>query len=270
MVVRSDSSLNSVLMQGPTLAGAPSSSNTWWTTFMKYIKANSTIPDQYVWHEEAGGDVQVNHHAFTGLLSQYGLPALKTGEHQVNINEYGLFTEQVSSATAWYIGRLERLNLFGLRGNWLNGAQLHDFLASLVWRGSDGTSGSYYPNGNWWTYNYYSQNMTGYRVGTTGSSDGKFDVYATVSDKVRVLCGTRLVTGTWELTIENLSAVGLPSSGTLHIQTWGLVDKGHTGEVDGPTNRGIGTRSYSGNSVTFPIYQTAVDNTTAWAFEFSV
>ena len=237
---------------------------------MSYVKANSVIPDQYVWHEEGGGDVQVNYATFTSLLSQYGLPALKAGAHQVNINEYATFPEQVSSATAWFIGRLERLDLIGLRGNWLSGSQLHDFLASLLWRGSNGASGNYYPNGNWWVYNYYSQNMTGHRVGTTGSSDAKFDVYATVSDKVRILCGTRLVTGTWQLTVENLSAVGLPSSGTVNIQTWGLVDKGHTGEVDGLTNRGIVAHTYSGNSVTFPIYQTDVDSTTAWAFEFSV
>ena len=112
--------------------------------------------------------------------------------------------------------------------------------------------------------------MTGHRVRTTGSSDAKFDVYATVNDKVRILCGTRLVTGTWQLTVENLSAVGLPTSGSLNIQTWGLIDKGHNGEVDGPTDRGIVSHTYSGNTVTFPIYQTVQDNVTAWAFEFNV
>ena len=123
---------------------------------------------------------------------------------------------------------------------------------------------------NLFRYNYYVKNQTGFRAGTTASTDGKFDVYATVSDKVRILCGTRLVTGTWELTVENLSAVGLPTSGTLNIQTWGLIDSGHTTEVTGPTNRGIVAHTYSGNSVTFPIYQTTQDANTAWAFEFSV
>lgn len=40
--------------------------------------------------------------------------------------------------------------------------------------------------------------MTGYRVGTTGSSDRLFGAYATVGqDKVRVLNGVRVKAGTW-------------------------------------------------------------------------
>ena len=253
-------------MTGPTLAGTPSGGNTWWTNFLKQIKSSNTIPNQYVWHEEGGGDVQVDVATFNSLLSQYQLPALRPGGRQININEYGTFNEQVPSATAWFISRLERLNIYGLRGNWLSGSQLHDFLASLLGRSSNG---AYYPNGEWWVYQYYSQNMTGNRVATTGSTDAKFDAYATVGDKVRILCGTRLVTGTWQLQVQNLNAIGLPSSGSVNIQTWGFINNGHTGQVGGPTNRGVVAHSYSGNTVTFPIYQTSQDNVTAWAFEFS-
>jgi hypothetical protein len=111
--------------------------------------------------------------------------------------------------------------------------------------------------------------MTGYRTLTTGSSDRLLDIYTTVSPTtVRILTGVRIKTGTWAITVKNLSAVGLPTSGTLNIQTWGFANNGLYGEVDAPSDRGIYGHQYSGNSVTFPIYQT--DASTAWAFEFSV
>lgn len=82
--------------------------------------------------------------------------------------------------------------------------------------------------------------MTGYRVQTTGTGDGNMDIYATVGkDKVRILVGVvNSQTGTWYVTLNNLSSVGLPTSGTLTIQTYGLIDNGHQGAVSGPTNRG--------------------------------
>lgn len=32
----------------------------------------------------------------------------------------------------WWIAQLERVNAFGLRGNWLSGYRLHDFMSNLV------------------------------------------------------------------------------------------------------------------------------------------
>jgi hypothetical protein len=130
-------------------------------------------------------------------------------------------------------------------------------------------------SGDWQTYQYYSHNMsTGYRAGTTGTGDNAMDVFATVgSDKVRVLTGViGSRTGTWYITIKKLSAIGLPTSGTLQITTYGLIDKGHNGAVGAPTgsNRGVAGHQYSGDSVTFPIYQTQQDLNTAWIFEFAV
>lgn len=113
--------------------------------------------------------------------------------------------------------------------------------------------------------------MTGTRAETTGTGDRVMDVYATIGeDKVRVLTGVRLATGTWYVTINGLSSVGLPAAGSLNIHTWGFVDQGHYGEVDAPTDRGYYSHEYSGDSVTFPIFQTNQDEYTAWAFEFDV
>ena len=108
--------------------------------------------------------------------------------------------------------------------------------------------------------------MTGYRVGTTPSADLVLDTYVTVgSSLVKILCGARIETGTWQITVNDLSAVGLATSGTLNIHTYEFYTNGYYAEVDAPQDLGWYEHTYSGNSVTFPIYQ--VNTTTAYAFE---
>ncbi|KAL1845865.1 hypothetical protein Daus18300_014427 [Diaporthe australafricana] len=254
-----------VLLSGPASAGEPLTSNSWFQAWASFAASNKSIPDQYAWHMEGGGGDLVS--AYGGLIAtqkQYGLPS-----KPVNINEYATFNEQVPAGSAWWIAQLERINAHGLRGNWLSGANLHDYLASLLGR-TAATSG-YYPNGDFQVYKYYNQNMTGHRVGTTPSADLKLDAYATVgSTKAIVLVGVRITTGTWTLQLNDLSAVGLPTSGTLNVQTWGfpVASDVHYGQVNGPTNLGVYGHAYSGNTVSFPVYQT--DATTAYAFEFSI
>lgn len=238
------------------------------------MAANGSVPDQYAWHMESGGGDLLS--AYGGLVAtqnQYGLPP-----KPININEYGVWDEQVPAGSAWWIAQLERINAYGVRGNWLGGDQLHDFLASLLSKPDNpnsgsysATSGGYFPNGDYQVYKYYHQNMTGYRVGTTPSADLKLDAYATVgSTSATVLVGVRIATGTWQLQLDDLSALGLPTSGTLNIQTWGFPVAADIkyGEVDGPSDLGIVAHGYSDNTVTFPIYQT--DTTTAYAFVFSI
>ncbi|KAM0164965.1 hypothetical protein ACHAQE_001544 [Botrytis cinerea] len=262
-----------VLLIGPAYAGSPSLSNTWWTGFASFVKTNNSIPDQWVWHMEGGGSANMGT-AYSGLqqiLTTYGLP-----QKTVNIDEYGTYAEQVPSGTAWWISQLERYNAIGLRGNWLSGWSLHDFMAGLLGKPNAGTSAysptatGYWPNGEWQVYKYYNLNMTGHRVGTSASADGQLDTYATIgSTQVKILCGVRVATGTWQITVNSLSSVGLPTSGTLNIHTWGFPNTGGPfGSVTALNDLGTVAHTYSGNSVTFPIYQ--VDTTTAYAFEFNV
>lgn len=138
------------------------------------------------------------------------------------IDEYGTSAEEVPGGSAWWISRLERYNMYGLRGNWASGAQLHDFLAGLLGK-TDVTSTTgtgYYANGgkalfsstvlasfslfsqldcfcsDWNVYQYYATQMTGYRVATTGSTDRLMDCYAVVgSGIVRILVGGRQIIG---------------------------------------------------------------------------
>jgi len=235
------------------------------------VKSNSSIPDQWVWHMEGGGgDMESSYEVLQVLLKTYGLP-----NNPVNIDEYATYPEEVPSGAAWWISQLERINAIGLRGNWLSGYALHDFLASLLSKPNAGTSaysataGGYFPTGEFQVYKYYNLNMTGYRVGTTPSADLILDTYATVGTSlVKVLCGARIQTGTWQITVNNLSAVGLATSGTLNIHTYEFYTNGYYAEVDAPKDLGWVAHTYSGNSVTFPIYQ--VNTTTAYAFEFYI
>jgi hypothetical protein len=221
--------------------------------------------------EGGGGDMESAYGALVGLLETYKLPI-----KPLNIDEYGTFPEQVPCGSAWWIAQLERVNAQGLRGNWLSGWSLHDFMGSLLSKPNAGTSSysetatGYFPNGDYQVYKYYNLNMTGHRVGSSPSADLKLDTYTTVgSDSVRILTGVRITTGTWQITVNDLSAVGLAESGSLNIHTWGFPDTGgHYAEVDVPNDLGWYEHTYSGNSVTFPIYQT--DALTAWAFEFYV
>lgn len=261
-----------VPISGPSTSSEPSTNNDWWKNFASFVKTNGTVPDQWAWHMETGGGSMTG--SFGGLqtiLKQYGLP-----QKPVNINEYAVFNEQVPSGAAWWIAQLERVNAIGLRGNWLSANQLHDFLASLLSKPGapntySATGTGYYTNGEYQVYKYYAKSMTGYRVGTTVSSDYILDAYATVdkTNKVaRVLVGSRLQSGTWYVRLDNLSSLGLPTSGSLNIHTLGFPDKGHYGQVDAPNDLGYYAHDYSGNSVTFPIYQT--DKTTAYAFDFAL
>ncbi|CAK7203969.1 hypothetical protein SEUCBS139899_006719 [Sporothrix eucalyptigena] len=257
---------------GPSLAGAPSTSDTWWTNWTAFIASNGSIPTQYSWHMEGGGgDMQSSVATYKTILEDNGLAT----DHVVNINEYGIWSEQVPAGSAWWIAQLERVNAFGLRGNWLSGDALHDFLAGLVGKPNGGTSdynytaGGYWPTPAWQVYHYYAKNMTGTRVQTEPTADLLGEVYAVVdTDTVRLLVGSRVATGTFYIELRDLASVGLPESGTLEIHTYGFPGTDdHYAELDAPTDLGWYGHEYSGNTLSFPIYQ--VDVYTAYAFEFS-
>ncbi|KAH0278744.1 hypothetical protein KCU91_g2243, partial [Aureobasidium melanogenum] len=212
--IRQDADLAGVLISGPSYAGTPNTGNDWWTNWAARIVADNTIPDQYSWHDEPG-DVAVDIPQWNSIQQQYSLP-----DKEININEYATFDQQVSCGAAWWISRLERYNLRGLRGNWLSGWQLRDFLASLLTKTdtNDYTGTGYAGNGEFNVYKYYHLNMTGERATTTGTGDGVVDVYATIdSDKARILTGVNNQQGTWFITLNNLSALGLSTSGTLNM-----------------------------------------------------
>ncbi|KAF2149125.1 glycoside hydrolase family 39 protein [Myriangium duriaei CBS 260.36] len=271
-LIRANTAFNAVQISGPTLASPPDPNSNWWTNWCSQAKGNNTIPDQYAYHLEAGinnvdDDPQTANTNLNGLLSRFGLP-----QRTVNVNEYAVQAEQVPSGAAWWISRLERYSMIGLRGNWLSGTELHDLMANLVTKSnpSNYASKDYSPAPEYPVYQYYNLNMTGHRVASTGSPDRQLDAYAVVgSDKVRILVGVRVATGIWELEIDNLSSIGLPASGSITVQTYAFPGGANVFSVAPATqNQGTYTHTYSGNSLSFPIYQK--DTATAYAFEFAV
>ncbi|RAL58342.1 hypothetical protein DID88_005214 [Monilinia fructigena] len=170
--------------------------------------------NQWVWHMEGGdGDMGTAYSGLQQILSTYGLP-----QKTVNIDEYGTNAEQVPSVVGHFT-----------------------ILWQVFWAKPDaGTSAysptatGYWPNGEWQVYKYYNLNMTGHRVRTSASADTQLDTYATVgSTQVKILCG---------------SSVGLPTSGTLNIHTWGFPNTGGTfGSVLALNDLGTVAHAYSGN-----------------------
>lgn len=270
-LIRGDQDFDNVLISGPTLSSAPYPTSVWWTNWMEQVKENETIPDQYAYHLEANPgstvyDLQNTYPSLNSMLASYGLP-----QRQQNINEYASSKEQIPAGAAWWIARLERYNVFGLRGNWRSGTTLHDLFANLLTKSDpfNYTATDYEPAPEYTVYQYYYNNMTGVRVKTTGSTDLQFDVYATAQSngKVRILSGTQVANGTWSINVGNLSDVGLPTSGTIDIQTWSFPGNQLYSAYYYPTNRGVRSHTYSNNSISFPVYQTT--DYTAYAFEFS-
>ncbi|KAK4232940.1 hypothetical protein C8A03DRAFT_19883, partial [Achaetomium macrosporum] len=200
------------------------------------------------------------------LLRQYGLP-----ERQVFVNEYAQASEMVPGSYIWWISRLERYDFPGMLGNWLGGTMLHDLFGGLLTKRSnpaDYAATDYAAAAGYPVYKYYNLNMTGVRVNTTGSSDRWLDIYATIgSDKVRILAGVKVQTGTWAVTIKGLAAVGY-TSGSVLVQTYSFDGQSTRTIASDPTNRGTANYPITNGAITIVIRQAA--NYTGWAFEFPV
>ena len=127
------------------------------------------------------------------------------------------------SGYTWWISRLERYNFAGLLGIW--NTPLYDNFANLLTKSpgspQDTSNTNYQPAAGYPLYQYYVKNMTGPRATTTGSSDRKFDVFASIGakgDQVRLLAGTRVTNGNYTLQIRGLTSAGYPTAGTLNAR----------------------------------------------------
>jgi hypothetical protein len=131
----------------------------------------------------------------------------------------------------------------------------------------DRTGTGYYPCGEWWVYRYYKSAMTGQRVATTSSADNKFDVYATrgsAANTVKVLASTRVNSGTYDIKVTGLSAVG--KSGSVSIRTYRFDYDGLYGQVGAPVDLGVYTHAITNDEITFWVAPATAQ--TAYAFEF--
>ncbi|KAJ8118500.1 hypothetical protein OPT61_g533 [Boeremia exigua] len=250
-----------MITSGPSTSSPPRQSDQNANQWLDHIVATNTIPNIWSWHNLYGGYVpEQSASEFSAMRRARNLPSLP-----IDVNEYATPEEQRPSASAWYISQFERTNIRALRANWASYGELHNFMANLLGRNQDG---SYYPNGEYQVYKYYNS-MRDTRVATSGSADGKFDVFATrgsTRDSVKILAGSRLTTDEYDITIEDMNAVGLPESGSVTIQTLRFDWAGQFGQVDQPVNLGSYTHQYSGNKLTF--WVRPATTSTAYAFEF--
>lgn len=193
---------------GPSTAGQPSSSSTWFATYLDYVKANNVIPNFISWHQLIpGSDPQTSKNSLDRMLSARAISL--TG---YQVNEYGSNrSEQQAGPSVWYIGRFERLGIDGLRANWGMGGGLYGGMGDLVDR-SNQTMAS------WWAYKRYAD-MAGTRVAITAGSrvDG---VAATDSGaaKAVILLGSRDgVTGGVRVNLNSIPPYLIPGN-TAHVK----------------------------------------------------
>lgn len=219
---------------------------------------------------EPVGNLKLSITTFQGFLQGAGI----TYNGPFVINEYGNIDQQFPGGAAWNIAQLERNNAPGLRANWRGDLELHDYMANLlgkksVWPNYDFNDADYWPCREYPVYKYYNLQMTGHRVRTESTPDTIGDTYAVVDNhRVRILAGVRPSTGTWGIVLSGLSALGLPPSGNLPIQTLRFESGDLYDRIDGPTDLGYYTHPYTDDSLYFVIGQT--DPHVAYAFEFSI
>ncbi|KAI1026309.1 hypothetical protein LB503_012874 [Fusarium chuoi] len=258
--------LPGVQITGPSTTTPPTVDSEWYNNYLKFIAKTNTIPDFYSWHLLATDrNLRESKAQFDTLRKKYKLP-----ECPININEYASWDgEQNPAGAVFYISQFERHNAHGLRANWASQGQLHDFLANLLVKNSDG---DYSPAGEWHVYQYYNQVMKGNRVGTSPSDDELFEVYATrggSAGTVKILAAIRPVAGkkTYNLAITGLSAVKVKGP-TVRVRTY-RFDGPHVSTAFGaPVDLDTFKHTIKNDQIMF--FVAADDRTQAFAFEFEV
>ncbi|MET7451919.1 RICIN domain-containing protein [Streptomyces sp. NPDC005574] len=233
------------LIVGPSIAGQPNAANTWWTTYLSYVKANNVAPDIYSWHDEPGDPV-VDAGRADSTLAAAGL----TRTRAYQINEYATASMQSPGGGAWFIGRLERAGADGLRGNWASGTGLHDNEANLLTRNS---AGKYLPLGEWFMYRYYGS-QTGNIVNLVpGTGTDGLATKDNTAKNAKVLLGSNGNTGTVTVHLTGLDTTAVVEGGKVRAVVQRVpYDNGRA--VTGPETVSDSALTVSGNaaSLTLP------------------
>jgi hypothetical protein len=234
--------LPGAVIEGPSCACAPD--NSWFTTYLDYVKANGVIPNILSWHA-LPGDPAADAANLNSELAARGMSV-----SGFDVNEYGAFgNEQQPGPSAWYISRLERCNCDGARANWGNVGQtpsLYDTMGWLV------TSNANQPMGQWWVYQRYAS-QTGLRTNITpGSSHDGIVFQDSGARRSLAVLGAKAgaSTGAITVTYTNIPSY-LDGSGSVNV----LVERmpSTNANVSAPTTVSNGRMTVSGNSVTITI-----------------
>jgi hypothetical protein len=231
---------------GASTSRSPSTDDPWWNTYLDYVRANNVVPDVVSWHSLNAHMVCVDpttaRQAMDSLLSRHGIP---TREFQ--INEYGWPDQQNPANSGWYICRLERNDIDGLRANWATGQSLHDGMAGMLTR----VDGRHVALAEWFLYRYYAA-MTGTRVSVTPGKAA--DGYATKDDAAaHVLLGNSGVTGDVTVNLTELTTLPAVQSGRVRVVLYRFPHNGKAA-IPGPVTVSDKVVAVSGGaaSVTVP------------------
>lgn len=238
--------LPNAVITGPSAAVSPTS-NSWWTTYLSYIKANNVVPNYMGWHDEDGGNDPVTDvNNMNSMLATAGIAA-----PAFEVNEYGAFgAEQQPGPSAWYIARYERSGVaLAGRGNWGNVGQtpsLYDTMGWLV------TSNVDQPMGQWWVYERYAS-QTGLRTEITPSAhiDGTVFQDSSVEKSIAVI-GNKAGGPTGDIAVNYTNIPSwLQSNGKVNVL---LEDMPSTNAyVSAPTVVSNSAVTVSNNSITVTI-----------------
>jgi hypothetical protein len=237
------------VVEGPSYAGVPSTSDSWWSTYLDYVKANNVVPNIMSWHD-LPGDPATDWGGLSGMLSSRGISISGT-----SVNEYGAFgDEQQPGPSAWYIARLERCNCDGARANWGMVGQtpsLYDTMGWLV------TANAGQPMGQWWVYKRYAD-QTGQRTNTVAGSTHDGTVFQDSGAKKSIaVLGARVGGSTGAITV---TYTGIPS----WLQSGGSVNvllerlPSTNAYVSAPTTVSNGRVTVSGNAISISVNWTSV------------
>lgn len=232
------------LIVGPSIAGKPNSSNTWWTTYLNYVKANKAAPDIYSWHDEPGDPA-----ADVGRANSTIAAAGLTNTRPYQINEYATLSMQNPGGGAWFIGRLERAGADGLRGNWASGTALHDDEANLLTKNS---SGQYLPLGEWFMYRYYGS-QTGNIVNLTpGTNTDGLATKDNTAGNAKILLGSSGNTGTVTVNLTGLNTTSVVSDNQVRAVVQ-RIPYNNGAAVSGPTTVSDTTLTVTANAASVSI-----------------
>ena len=232
------------VIEGPSYAGVPSPSNSWWSTYLDYVKANNVVPNIVSWHD-LPGDPATDAANLSGMLSARGISITGT-----SVNEYGAFgDEQQPGPSAWYISRLERCNCDGARANWGNVGQtpsLYDTFGWLV------TANANQPMGQWWVYKRYAD-QTGQRTKITASASHDGIVFQDSSARKSIaVLGAKAGGAQGAIDIRYTGIPSwLPTNGSVNV----LVERmpSTNAYVSAPTVVSNSRATVSGNAITVSI-----------------
>ncbi|MBN1311476.1 MAG: RICIN domain-containing protein [Anaerolineae bacterium] len=246
-VQRIRSELPNAVIEGPSMSADPDTGNSWWTTYLDYIKANNVVPNIISWHSLPGDPVD-GANIMNSMLSSRGISV-----SGYSINEYGAFgDEQQPGPSAWYIARLERANggVDGARANWGMVGQtpsLHDTLGWLVT-----AAPANQPMGQWWVYKRYAD-QTGLRTDVTpGSTHDALAFQDSSAQKSIILIGNKAGGGTGTVTVQlNDIPSWLRPNGTVQV----LVERmpSTNAYVSAPTVVSNSSMTVSGSSLSVAI-----------------